>query len=186
MPANPYLRELRKISDPLKDETRRVRKTLLIWCLATTALTVGQLFPTEISALGLTITTNSRSVLLGILMIIICYHLVAFIVYALADFAHWYTNHMSTEWEDDVAHYESYKSELLAKTKLSEEDREFMEEHERRLGAIWRAEALNMYSKVERAIPYLSVSRALIDFLLPIVVGAVAIYLLIADYCSAL
>ncbi len=186
MPANPYERELRKISDPLKEETRRVRKTLLIWCLATVAMTAGQLFPTKISALGVTISTNSRSVLLGLLAAIVIYHFIAFTVYALADFAHWYTNHMSTEWEDDAANYESYKSELLARTRLSEEDREFMEEHERRLGAIWRSEALNIQTRVERAIPYLSISRALVDFFLPLIAGAVAIFLLITDYRNVL
>lgn len=179
MPANPYERDLRKVSDPLRDETRKVRKTLLVWCLAAVAITLGKLFPSEISALGMKVTATSHSVLLTLMAAVVAYHLLAFLVYASADFMHWYVNHKSTEWEDDVANYLSYKSELLAKTKLSPEDREFMEEHERRLGSHWRNEPVNIYMRLQAAIPYISIARALVDFLLPLLVGGTALYLLI-------
>ncbi len=186
MPANPYERELRKVSDPLRIETKRVRKTLLIWCLASAAITLAKLFPSEITALGMKVTPTSHAVLLGLMAAIVSYHLVAFIVYASADFTHWYINHRSTEWEDDVANYETYKTELLAKTKLSEEDRQFMEEHERRLGSIWRGEASPLLQRIEAVIPYISVARALVDFLLPIVAGVVGTYLLVVGSRNAL
>lgn len=179
MAANPYERVLRKVSDPLRDETRKVRKTLLVWSLAAAAMTLGHLFPSEITALGLQVTPSSRSVLLDLMVTIVGYHVVSFITYASSDFAHWYVNHKSTDWEDDVANYDTYKAELLFKTKLSEEDRHFMEEHERRLGAIWRGEASRVYRRVKVAIPFISVSRALVDFVLPLVAGAVAVYLLV-------
>ena len=179
MPANPYSRELRKVSDPLRDETRKVRKTLLIWCLAAAAITLGQLYPSEISALGMKVTATSHAVLLDLMAAIITYHIVTFIVHASADFAHWYVDHMSTQWEDDVADYEAYKIELFNKAKLSEEDRQFMEEHERRLGSIWRGEASRIQQRVKVAIPYISFTRALVDFLLPLLVGSIGLYLVI-------
>ena len=186
MAANPYARTLRKASDPLKEETRRVRKTLLIWCLASVAVTSGKLFPTEVTALGMKVTATSHAFLLMLLALIIAYHLIAFGVYASSDFAHWYVDHFSTQWEDDVAVYESYKSELLAKTKLSDDDRQFIEEHERRLGAIWRAEPSNIFIRVERAVPFISIARALVDFLLPMAVGAGALYIIIKGYATTL
>lgn len=186
MPANPYARELRKVSDPLQEETRKVRKTLLAWCLGATAITLGQLFPSEISALGMKVTATSHAVLLGLMAAVVAYHLVLFIVYASADFAQWYVNHWSTEWEDDVANYEVYKTELFAKAKLSEEDRQFMEEHERRLGSLWRGEALRINQHLEAVIPYISFARALVDFLFPLIVGAIGLYLLVEGSRNAL
>lgn len=186
MPVNPYARDLRKIADPLNDETRKVRKTLLIWCLASAAITLGKLFPSEISALGMKVTPANHAALMLLMAAIISYHLVAFLVYASADFAHWYVNHRSTEWEDDTANYEVYKTELLARSKLSEEDRQFMVEHERRLGSHWRGEPVRIYARIQAAIPYVSVSRAVVDFLLPILVGGVGLYLLVGAARGAL
>ena len=61
-----------------------------------------------------------------------------------------------------------------------------MEQHERRLGSIWRSEAVNIYSTLQKMIPYVSLARALIDFLLPLLVGTGAMYLLISGSRSAL
>lgn len=129
MSVNPFERELRKVADPLAEETRRVRKTLLTWCLVAVAITLGHLFPSEVTALGLKVTTANQSVLSALIAAVIGYLLVTFLVYGISDFARWYLNYRSTVWEEDVEHYENYKKELLERTKLSPEDREFMEEH---------------------------------------------------------
>ena len=179
MPANPYSRDLRKVCNPLRDETREVRKTLLVWCLAAPAVTLGHLFPSEISALGMKLTATNHEVLLGLMAAIVAYHVVAFVVYASADFIHWYIDHMSTAWENDVANYEVYRADMLAKAKLSEDDLQFMDEHERRLGSHWRGKPLQTYTKVQAVIPYVSVARALVEFLFPLLVGASSLYLLV-------
>ena len=186
MPANPYARDLRKVSDPLREETRKVRKTLLVWCLAAIAITLGRLFPSEISALGMKVTATSHAVLLALMAAVVAYHLVAFLIYAAADFVRWYVDHMSTEWEDDVANYEKYKTELLAKTKLSDEDRQFMEEHERKLSSHWRSEPIRIYLRVQAVVPYISLARAIVEFLVPLLVGVVGMYLLINGSKNAL
>lgn len=186
MPANPYSRDLRKVANPLREETQKVRKTLFIWCLAAIAITAGKLFPSEITALGMKITPTSHSVLLALMALVVFYHLVTFLIYAAADSAHWYVNHFSTEWEDDTANYEAHKAELLAKAKLSEEDRLFMEDHERRLGALWRGEAVQTYDRLGKVIPYISWARAIIDFLIPVIVGVISLYLLIDGYRNML
>ncbi|AVG16859.1 hypothetical protein CFN79_13920 [Chromobacterium vaccinii] len=132
------------------------------------------------------VTAASHAVLLELMAAVVGYHIAAFLVYATADFAHWYVNHFSTEWEDDVANYELYKSELLAKTKLSEEDRQFMEEHERRLGSLWRGEAVKTYDRLQKVVPFISWARAVIDFLFPLVVGVIGLFLLINGSRNAL
>jgi len=177
--SSPFERDLRKVSDPLAEETRRIRRSLLVWCLVAVATTVGGLFPSEITALGLKVTPTNRAVLAFLIAGIAMYHAAAFLSYAASDFARWYLNHRSTEWEDDVANYEKYKAELLVKAKLSAEDRQFMEEHERRLGSIWRGEASRIHRHVERAIPYISGTRAAVDFLLPIIASVAAVWLLL-------
>lgn len=186
MPVNPYTRELRRVANPLREETQKVRKALFVWCLASIAITLGKLFPSEISALGMKVTTTSHGVLLALMAVVVGYHIITFLVYAASDFAHWYVNHFSTEWEDDVANYEAYRAELFSKAKLLEEDRQFMEEHERRLGSLWRAEAVQTYITLEKAIPYISWARAIVDFLLPLLVGGVGLYLLISGSRNAL
>lgn len=89
MPANPYSRDLCKVSDPLREETRKVHKTLLVWRLAALAVTLGHLFAKEISALVMKLTATRHAVLLGLIAAIIAYHLVAFVVHASADFINW-------------------------------------------------------------------------------------------------
>jgi hypothetical protein len=179
MPANPYSRVLRKVTNPLREETQKVRKALFVWCLAALAITLGNLFPSEITALGMKVTAASHSVLLILMAVVVGYHLITFLVYAAADFAHWYVNHFSTEWEEDAANYEAGKTEVLARAKLSEEDRQFMEEHERRIDSLWRGEALETYSRIEKIIPSISWARAAIDFFLPLLAGGASLCLLI-------
>ena len=186
MPDNPYSRDLRKVFNPLREETQKVRKALFVWCLAAIAITLGKLFPSEITALGMKVTATSHAVLLALMAVVVGYHILTFLVYAAADFTHWYVNHFSTEWEDDVASYEVYKAELLGKAKLSEEDRQFMEDHERRLGSLWRGEAVQTYIRLQKVIPYISWARAVIDFFLPLVVGGVGLFLLISGSKNAL
>ena len=50
----------------------------------------------------------------------------------------------------------------------------------------WRGEAVQTYIKLEKAIPYISWARAIVDFLLPLVVGGVGLYLLISGSRNAL
>jgi hypothetical protein len=182
---NPYERTLRAVSDPLKEETRRVRKALLVWSLVSLAITVGGLFPNEISTFGLKVAPTSKAVLFALISAVVMYHDVAFTAYATSDAARWYIDLRSTEWEEDVANYEKYKAELLAAARLSAQDREFMEEHERRLGSLWRGEASGTYVRLSNAVPYISVFRATVEFLLPLVVGVGAFALVLSASLNA-
>ena len=78
---------------------------------------------------------------------IIGYHILAFIAYASADAARWYVSLSSTDWEEDEDNYQKYKSETLARSKLTQEDRDFMEEQEQRLGSLWRSDASSTYGR---------------------------------------
>ncbi len=185
MTLTPYERTLRRVSDPLSDESRKVRKTLLMWSLLAAAITIGGLLPTEISALGLKISPANKTTMYWLVAAIIGYHILAFIAYASADAARWYVTLSSTDWEEDEDNYQKYKSETLARSKLTQEDRDFMEEQEQRLGSLWRSDASSTYGRIEKAAPAISIWRALIDFALPIFVGFVALGLLTNAVFSA-
>lgn len=186
MPASPFQKELRRLAEPLRDSTNKVRRSLLLWSLASLAVTLGKLYPSEVSALGMKVTATSHSVLLGLMALIVGYHIVAFIIYGASDFMNWYVADKNLAWEEDVAYWEGSKAEMLARTKLSDEDRELIEEHERRLGSIWRAEASRLHARVENTIPLVSRARAAFDFGLPIVVGIGAVVLLVRAASAAL
>ena len=180
MPVNIFEQQLRKIADPLAEETRKVRRSLLIWCLISAALTVGGLFPVEITLLGLKVSPTKKSVLLVIVGAIVIYFFLTFLIYGASDFATWFFRQRSTQWEEDISNYEDYKAELLGKAKLTAEERMFMEDHERSLGSLWRGtEALRNYERIEATTPFLSYSRALLDFGLPAVCSIAAIYMLV-------
>jgi len=176
MPYNPYASHIRKTSEYLRDETRKIRKAFLIWCLLALTITKANLLPNKISALGLEINSINEKSLLRIIFIILLYHLFSFVIYAMADFLQFYINYKSTEWHDDVENFNNNKNESLSKSKLNDEDRIILEEEERRLGASWRAEEVNIYSKVEKLTPYIIIFRATLDFALPILIAIYCFY----------
>jgi hypothetical protein len=79
----------RTISDPLSDVTRRERKMLLTVNVVALAIVIGNLIPTQIVAIGVTLSTASRQRLLLLLGGVLLYGLTTFIVYASADRVAW-------------------------------------------------------------------------------------------------
>jgi hypothetical protein len=106
---------------------------------------------------------------------IVTYHAVAFISYALSDFAAWRLAMQRTSWEEIASEYDKDRSELLARSKLSQDDRDFIERHERSLGSIWRSTHSEGHYRFERAVPFVSMLRTLVDFALPMFVAIAAL-----------
>jgi len=78
-----------RLRDPLGESTRKQRRGLL--GISTIALVVvhADMFPTKISALGIEFSQSDKGVLLLIFTAIVFYFVVAFLVYAAADFISW-------------------------------------------------------------------------------------------------
>lgn len=175
MPFNVFARELRRLADPLSDETRKVRKALMVWSLIAFLMTVGGLFPTEVTALGLKLTTVNKTVLLSVVTAVLTYHAVTFVLYGLADAVAWYVQQGDTEYEEQLEAYEDMKRDLLNKAKLSEEERRDLDQVERHLGIEWRSgRYINDFGRVVRVTPYVSWSRAVLDFGTPVLCGLVS------------
>ena len=77
-------------TDPFKDRTYRERRALLGFSAASIAITYLGLVPDSIPTLGLQqLTEAQRSGLVTMLFWLVTYFLVAFLVYAVADFVKW-------------------------------------------------------------------------------------------------
>jgi hypothetical protein len=78
-----------RLGDPLSEVTRRERRMLLAVSMIGITLVKMQLVPTRISALGIEFEKTDQQSLLIILAFIVIYFVVAFILYAGADFLAW-------------------------------------------------------------------------------------------------
>ena len=77
------------LGDPLAEVTRKERRMLLGVSVLGIALVKTGLVPTKISALGVEFDKTNQQALLTILAIVALYFLVAFVIYAGADFLAW-------------------------------------------------------------------------------------------------
>jgi hypothetical protein len=84
LPEFPYQQALLK--DPLSQETRKERRSLLAVSAIGLIIAKAGLVPTRIAALGIEFSQTDRTTLLRSLALITVYFLVAFIFYALADY----------------------------------------------------------------------------------------------------
>ena len=85
MPEFPYQQALLK--DPLSQETRKERRSLLAVSALGLIIVKAGLVPTRIAALGIEFSQADRTTLLWSLALITIYFLVAFLFYALADYS---------------------------------------------------------------------------------------------------
>jgi hypothetical protein len=79
----------RDIADPLSDVTRRERRSLLLVDAVLLAIVLGNLVPTQVEALGITVSKTERNAVLVLLAGVALYLLMGFVIYALADLKAW-------------------------------------------------------------------------------------------------
>lgn len=174
-----FEQELKKIVDPLDEETRKVRKALLTWSVIAVAVTLGGLFPTSITMLGLTVDTKNKIVLLSMLTLVLAYFFFSFVVYGLADLAKWSLRFRQTEWEERSHSVEAYRAATLAKKGLTQEEIDEFDLIERSLGNDWRnGEASRRYHRLTWAVPKLSMARIFLELFVPTVIGVIGLCVL--------
>ena len=78
--------------DPLSDVTRRERKNLLLVSFLSLAVTLGNLVPQEITALGIKVSPTEQRNLFLLLACAVLYLMGAFIFYGHAEFQRWQAN----------------------------------------------------------------------------------------------
>ena len=77
------------IADPLSEVTRKERRILLTVDVVLIAVVVGDLVPTQIESLGITVSAFGQVSLLSLLVGIALYLLIGFTIYAFADITAW-------------------------------------------------------------------------------------------------
>lgn len=82
------------LKDPLSDVTRKERVYLLATSTIGIAIVKTGLVPSRISALGIQFEEANQSALLFLLGIVVAYFLIAFIIYAVADFFAWLEDYL--------------------------------------------------------------------------------------------
>ncbi len=142
------------------------------------ALVHAGLVPTKISALGIEFDQSGQDALLWLVALVVGYYMGAFIVYGLSDFALW--RHQFHE--ASISETETRRKEIISIN--CSEPGELDEEHlltkneAREISGRFSAAYSGRY-KWRLILPFISISRALFDFVLPLVVAAYALFVLV-------
>lgn len=148
------------VRDPLSKVTRTERRYLLAMSIIGITLVKTGLVPSKISALGIEFGAADQKSMLGIFGLVILYFLVAFIIYAAADFVTWRLSHAAAIRE----------GWLPRPKKTDETDNEYRKELERTALYLQHFE----YKLSLLAHPIL-LFRSALEFVLPVIVGVYAI-----------
>lgn len=151
------------LGDPLAEVTRKERRMLLGVSILAVALVKTGLVPTKIEALGVEFDRSNQQALLSILAVVTLYFFVAFIIYAAADFLSWRRSLHRARVESITEH-------------LKREREGTSDDYRREQMEIWER-ARTSFASFGLAQPA-AILRALFEFLLPLIVGAYAMWLL--------
>jgi hypothetical protein len=175
------------LSDLLKAETRKARLYLLGVSVVSIAIVFTGLVPQEITTLGITFKQSDQQSLLSILTLVILYFLVTFITYGVSDFLYWQQAYRQASWSemnqtfrvmmevneqvnahlDDLDVKGSDLDELMRYRRVQREDVMALLEPDYGL--------IKWYPALSAVVAPV---RAVVEFLLPLLVGLWAIYIL--------
>lgn len=177
---NPFEADIIRVTDPLSQHTRSVRKSLLVSSVIAIVVATTGFIPTKVSALGLEFSQSDRGSMLWLIGVIVAFFLLSFLVAAFADFTAWRMSHMAKAWDEESIVYENFRKSILENKKLTDEEREDLYEQERRVGAMWRnAGHLDNHMLIEKLVGPISWARMAVEFVLPVLAGIIALILLI-------
>jgi hypothetical protein len=174
------------LQDPLREITRKERRTLMGVGSAGIIVVLTGLRPSGISAFGITFDTNQYNWLLFMWGGLVIYFLVAFLIYAASDLIGWRFAMADARWKKEKEDYQSYSDNL----KKDKEERgtkrssfptgeawnSYMGD-QKRYETVKRAEQdCQSYNTPSRVV---SILRIAFDVGLPFLVGLVAIRLLL-------
>lgn len=145
-----------RLQDPLSDVTRAERKMLLGLSAVGLVIARSGLVPSRISALGIEFDRADQSALLGMLAAVIVYFLVAFVVYATSDFVAWRV---------------AFRNAVLSSQREYEAQSDDQRAAEDRLRQ--RLRSGHWWAAASRSV---SVTRAVFEFLVPLIIGVFAVY----------
>ena len=152
-----------RLKDPLSDVTRRERRSLLAASVVGVTMVKTGLVPEKISALGVELSKVNQRSLLIVLASMTLYFLIAFILYASSDFLAW----RLSLFESLGQIYVKRRKWITVKEAATDEDT-LMDE-------FYRENKLRYFFLLSHPI---SLLRAVLDFLVPVVFGVYAVLIL--------
>jgi len=179
------------VRDPLSETTRKERRALLgVGIIIICILKTGML-PTKIEALGIEFSQTDQKYLFHILAAIVIYYLAAFLIYAFSDFITWrisYCSILQAEWSKPMPTLDEDKTLTSDEQRIKQLERQlekFKSEARRnemtsRLGL--DMEHWYMPNTLIRLSSPVSLLRGIFEFVLPLVVGGYALFLIIARH----
>ncbi|KPA51999.1 hypothetical protein VT25_18165 [Photobacterium leiognathi subsp. mandapamensis] len=172
-----------RVEDPLSEVTRKVRRNLIATVAVVFLIVYGNLMPTKVDSLGIKFTDTDHAVLFTVLFLTLVYWLSSFVIYSSSDFLKWkiaLTNIVIKEEEKEVEQYIkrkygsahlSEKSERGETTPLDYGDETFMA-HQDKL-----KKELRMRTRLYNGpVYFVSIIRAIIDFIAPALLGFAALW----------
>lgn len=156
------------LSDPLSEVTRRKRRILLGVSVLSLFIVQTGLMPKNIPALGVVLAETHQKAFLGITILVVLYFFTAFIIYGLSDFVAWMVSYN----EGSKAVLQGLIDRFDQKIRGSEK-----EPRVRAPNSWW-------FPWLRRLAIPLSLVRAVFEFVLPLVVGAYAVYVLMVFRCK--
>lgn len=177
---NPFEADIIRVTDPLTPHTRGVRKSLLVTSVIAIAVAKTGFVPTKISALGLEFSQADRGSMLLLVGAVVVFFLVSFLVAAFGDFMAWRMSRMAKAWDEDSLGYENLRKSFLEDRKLTEEEREALQEQERRVGTMWRnAGYVDSHLLIQKLVGPISWARFTVEFALPVLAGIAGLVLIL-------
>ncbi len=152
------------LSDPLSEQTRKERRLLLIVSLLSLAMTKAGLVPQKISALGIESQLVNQHALLLLVLLIVGYSIFAFTIYAASDFIAWRNCVIEYSAENVKKFFKDMKEHIKEQV-----DHDILLKDLEAKMRFWRGKAWTT-----------SIIRAIFEFFLPLLVGAYAVWSLLA------
>ena len=177
---NPFEADIIRVTDPLSQHTRGVRKSLLVSSVIAIAVAKTGFIPTKVSALGLEFSQADRGSMLWLIGAVVAFFLLSFLVSAFGDFMAWRMSQMAKTWDEDSIGYENLRKSILDDKKLTDEERDALQEQERRVGAMWRnAGHVDNHMLIQKLVGPISWARISVEFALPALAGITGLVFLI-------
>lgn len=150
------------LRNPLSEITRKERRTLLAVSALVIALRYSNLVPTQITALGITLSATQQASALLLLGAAVAYFCVAFSTYALSDFVKWRITYLETiriVSLREMSPLSPFADDMWPRN---------LADHDFKRGVI------REYHRLMSAAGYLSVTRIVFELIVPLVLGAIA------------
>lgn len=146
------------LTDPLSLITRIERRNLLLASTAGILVAKAGLLPTQISALGISLSVSNQSAFIVVMALTVTYFVFAFLLYGIADFFVW-----RKKYQDYLEHVDAYMESW------SQEDQRYYDERRERVPEIgW----------LYRGAKPIAFIRAFFEHCLPVFIGLYAAIIL--------